>query len=97
MVTIYGAQGSSSPSGGPGGNGAYIVMNISNSFHPLQTMYVTVGGHGNGFGNPGQAGVIDSKICPDGVGAGGGYSALYDTNFALIAIAGGGGGGGSCE
>ena len=96
IVSVYGAQGGSTPDQGNGGKGAYLQMTVTHSFSPLATMYVTVGGQGDSFGGAGQAGPVDSNgYCPSGVGGGGGFSAIYDSNNALIVMGGGGGGGGT--
>ena len=95
-MNVYGSKGANAPGQSSGGWGAYIQMTVTKSFQPLQTMYVTVGGQGGPYGNPGQAGYSRPVYCSNGVGAGGGFSALYDSNNVPIVIAGGGGGGGLC-
>ena len=101
VVDLYGSQGEDVPKESAqsyGGYGAYVRMTVT-KFRPLQTMYVTVGSRGGSYGNPGAAGVtgitgMGFNACPLGTAGGGGYSALFDSNKAIIGLAGGGGGGG---
>ena len=97
VVDLYGAQGQDVPKTSAqsfGGKGAQVRMTVT-KFRPSQTMYVTVGSRGGTFGNPGTAGADSGTgLCGQGAGAGGGYSALFDSGNYIIGLAGGGGGGG---